>query len=187
MPSNSPVIYLIAGCNGVGKTTFAKAFLPQEAKCLNFLNADLIAAGIAPLNSQAAQLKAGRLLLTEFRAFLDRKETFAVETTLSGKTYIRLLTGALRQGYQIYLHYLWLPSPGIAIARVRERVKKGGHNVPAADIRRRFHRSLRHLVHDYAPLASQWAVWDNQGSPPELLASSETCSLDELRAILRLS
>jgi len=181
-----PIIYLIAGCNGAGKTTFAKSFLPHEGRCLNFLNADLIAQGLSPLNARAAAMKAGRVLLAEFQTFLERNETFAFESTLSGTTYIRLLKQARRQGFHLYLHYLWLPTPIIAIARVHERVKKGGHDVPASDVRRRFGRSLQHFVNHYAPLADRWAVWDNQTSPPRLLAESKTCTTNQLGAILQL-
>jgi predicted ABC-type ATPase len=130
MSSHKPTIYLIAGCNGAGKTTFAREFLPQEAKCLNFLNADLIALGLSPFDSRAGALKAGRLLLKEFQQFVSRHQTFALESTLSGKTYAAMLSQAKENGFQIYLHYLWLPSLSIALARVRERVKKGGHNYP---------------------------------------------------------
>jgi predicted ABC-type ATPase len=187
LPEKQPIIYLIAGCNGAGKTTFAKSFLPYEGQCLNFLNADLIAQGLSPLNARAAAIKAGRLLLAEFQTFVTRHETFAFESTLSGTTYIRLLKQAKRHGFSLYLHYLWLPTPTIAIARVRERVKKGGHDVPEADIRRRFGRSLQHLTDHYAPLADRWAVWDNQTSPPRLLAESQTCSTNQLKAILKVS
>ena len=166
---------------------FAKQFLPHEVKCLNFLNADLIAQGLSPLNTPAAALRAGRLLLEEFRRFVSRRETFALESTLSGRTYINLLKLAKRRGFQVYLHYLWLPNPTVAIARVRERVKKGGHDVPVADIRRRFARSLSHLAADYAPLADRWAVWDSRPIPPELMAESKTCRTDELKAILATS
>ena len=181
----TPTIYLIAGCNGAGKTTFAREFLPKEVKCLHFLNADEIARGLSPFDPEAGAVRAARLLLTEFRLSVARGETFALESTLSGKTYIRLFREAKRRGFRIYLHYLWLPNPAIAIARVQQRVKKGGHNVPAADVRRRFSRSLVHLVEDYAPLADKWAVWDNQSSPPQLLATSETCSPQALRAIVQ--
>jgi len=184
MPAPQPIIYLIAGCNGAGKTTFAKQFLPHEVKCLNFLNADLIAQGLSPLNTPAAALKAGRLLLEEFRRFVAKRETFAVESTLSGKTYLALLKNAKRRGFQIYLHYLWLPHPSVAIARVQERVKKGGHDVPVADIRRRFIRSRNHFISDYAPLADRWAVWDSRPIPPQLMTESGTCSPGELNAIL---
>jgi predicted ABC-type ATPase len=186
LPGSQPIIYLIAGCNGAGKTTFAKSFLPHEAKCLNFLNADLIAQGLSPLNARAAAMKAGRLLLAEFHAFVTRHETFAFESTLSGTTYIRQLKQAKRHGFRLYLHYLWLPNPAIAIARVRDRVKMGGHDVPVADIRRRFGRSLQHFVNDFAPLSDRWAVWDNQTSPPKLLGESRTCSMRQLEAIVEL-
>jgi predicted ABC-type ATPase len=181
-----PTIYLIAGCNGAGKTTFAKQFLPHEAKCLNFLNADLIAQGLSPLNTRAAAIKAGLLLLVEFRAFVARRETFAFKSTLSGTTHIGLLQRAIRAGFRIHLHYLWLPNLTIAIARVHERVKKGGHGVPLADIRRRFGRSLQHFVRDYAPLADRWAVWDNQYIPPRLMAESGTCPASQLKVILQM-
>ena len=187
MSGSKPIIYLIAGCNGAGKTTFAKSFLPNEAKCLNFLNADLIAQGLSPLNARAAALKAGRLLITEIHNFIRRHETFALESTLSGTTYVQLLKQAKRQGFGLYLYYLWLPAPAIAIARVRERVRMGGHDVPEIDIRRRFTRSLQHLVCDYAPMADRWAVWDNQTSPPRLMAKSETCSPQQLKAIVKVS
>ena len=128
-------------------------------------------------------IKASRLLLSEIQDFVEGRETFALESTLSGKTYARLLAAAKEQGYRIHLHYLWLPSPTIAIARVRQRVKKGGHDVPATDIRRRFHRSLANLVKLYAPLADRWGAWDSQTTPPTLMAESQTCSVHELKAI----
>src|SRR5439155_10884961 len=134
----APAIYLIAGCNGAGKTTFAKEFLPNEVKCLRFLNADEIARGLSPLDPGAGAVQAGRLLLRQIQESLRRRETFALESTLSGLTYVRLFRTAKRRGYALKLFYLWLPSPEIAIARVRERVRKGGHDVPATDIRRRF-------------------------------------------------
>jgi predicted ABC-type ATPase len=184
MPASKPTIYLIAGCNGAGKTTFAREFLLKEVGCANFLNADYLAFGLSPLSPEIAAMKAGRLLLAEFKSLITRKETFAVESTLSGFTYLRLLRDAKRRGFRVYIHFLWLPKPSIAIARVRERVKKGGHNVPVADIRRRFGRGLRHFIHHYAPLADRWAVWDNLADPPELRADSDTCTPVELQRML---
>ena len=184
MPATTPTIYLIAGCNGAGKTTFAREFLLKEVGCANFLNADYLALGLSPLSPEIAAMKAGRLLLAEFKSLVARRETFALESTLSGLTYLRLLRDAKRRGFRVYIHYLWLPEPAIAIARVRERVKKGGHNVPVTDIRRRFERGLRHFIRDYAPLADRWAVWNNLVNPPELRADSDTCTPVELQRML---
>jgi len=184
MSMDQPIIYLIGGCNGAGKTTFAREYLPKEVQCLRFLNADEIARGLSPFDPVAAGIKASRLLLSEIQECVEGRETFALESTLSGKTYARLLAAAKEQGYRIHLHYLWLPSPTIAIARVRQRVKKGGHDVPATDIRRRFHRSLANLVKLYAPLADRWGAWDSQTTPPTLMAESQTCSVHELKAIV---
>lgn len=184
MIAQPPTIYLIAGCNGAGKTTFAREFLLKEVGCANFLNADYLALGLSPLSPEIAAIKAGRLLLSEFKALVARKDTFAVESTLSGLTYLRLLQEAKRRGYLVYIHFLWLPVPTIAIARVRERVRKGGHHVPVVDIRRRFKRGLRHFICDYAPLADRWAVWDNLANPPELRAASDTCTLAELKRMI---
>lgn len=178
-----PVLYVIGGCNGAGKTTFAKEFLPHEVNCLRFLNADEIARGLSPLKPEAAGIKAGRLLLNEIQENLAKRETFALESTLSGKTYLKMFHQAKDRGYQIELHYLWLSSANIAIKRVRERVKKGGHHVPASDIRRRYRRSLHHLVLDYLPLADIWSVWNNESKPAKLLAHSmidEVSSLQDL-------
>jgi predicted ABC-type ATPase len=110
MPS-PPTIYLIAGCNGAGKTTFAKEFLPKEVKCLRFLNADEIARGLSPLRPSAGAIQAARLLLNQVIEHLRRRQTFALESTLSGRTYIRLFRHARQLGYEIELHYLWLSSP----------------------------------------------------------------------------
>ncbi len=186
MPSHSPTIYVIAGCNGAGKTTFAKEFLPKEVKCLRFLNADEIARGLSPFKPSASAVQAARLLLTQVEECLRRRETFALESTLSGKTYIRLFSRARALGYEIELHYLWLSSSTQAVARVRLRVKQGGHHVPAADIRRRFKRSLVHLVGDYLPLATRWAVWDSRSLPAVRLAISSVDDTESVRQLIGL-
>lgn len=185
MPPSPPTIYVIAGCNGAGKTTFAREFLPKEVKCLCFLNADEIARGLSPLKPSAGAVRAARLLLTQVDEHLRRRETFALESTLSGKTYIRRFRRARQLGYEIELHYLWLSSPTQAIARVRQRVRQGGHHVPAADIRRRFKRSLVHLLHDYLPLATRWAVWDSRSLTAKRLAISGVDALESLRWLTR--
>jgi predicted ABC-type ATPase len=184
MPARPPTIYVIAGCNGAGKTTFAREFLPKEVKCLRFLNADEIARGLSPLKPSAGAIPAARLLLTQVNECLRRRETFALESTLSGKTYIRLFQRARKLGYEIELHYLWLSSPAQAIARVRQRVRLGGHHVPAPDIRRRFKRSLARLLDDYLPLATRWMVWDSRGLPAKRLAISLVHDMDSVRKLI---
>lgn len=184
MSAPIPTIYLIAGCNGAGKTTFAKEFLPKEVKCLRFLNADEIARGLSPLKPSAGAVQAARLLLKQVDDCLHHHETFALESTLSGKTYTRLFHRARKLGYEIELHYLWLSSPAQAVARVRQRVELGGHNVPVADIRRRFKRSLIHLVNDYLPLATRWAIWDSRSLSIKRLAISGADAIESVRQLI---
>ena len=181
---DEPTIYLIGGSNGAGKTTFAKAFLPYEVRCLRFLNADEIARGLSPLDPSLAAFKAGRLLLNELHAAIAQQESFALESPLSGRTYVALLRAAREQGYEIELHYLWISAPQTALARVRQRVRLGGHHVPEADVRRRFHRSLQHFVEHYATLATRWTLWDNREPPPKQLANSRDHDTDLLKQLL---
>jgi predicted ABC-type ATPase len=181
MPASKSTIYLIAGCNGAGKTTFAKEFLPSVG-VIRFLNADEIARGLSPLKPEAVAFKAGRLLLNELRGLIDRHETFALESTLSGRTYVNIFEDAKQRGYKIELHFVWIPDVREAIRRVRQRVVEGGHHVPAEDIRRRFARSIQHLLNDYASLTNKWFLWDNSTPPAKLLAESATHSIVELRS-----
>ena len=180
MPASRPTIYLIAGCNGAGKTTFAKEFLPS-IDVVRFLNADEIARGLSPLKPEAAAFKAGRLLLSELTELIERHETLALESTLSGRTYLKIFERAKQRGSEIELHFVWIPDVREAIRRVRQRVIEGGHHVPAEDIKRRFGRSIQHLLDDYAPLASKWFLWDNSTPPAKLLAESASQSIIQLR------
>jgi predicted ABC-type ATPase len=180
----SPTIYLIAGCNGAGKTTFAMEFLPKEVKCLRFLNADEIARGLSPLDPSAGAVKAGRLLLEEFAKAVKKRETFAVESTLSGRTYAGMLRRARKAGYEIELHYLFLATPEQALARVRQRVEKGGHDIPEKDLRRRFWRSRENLLKLYLPFARRWTIWDGRILPPKKLASWKRNSVGFVTRIL---
>ncbi|MCP5522829.1 MAG: AAA family ATPase [Verrucomicrobiales bacterium] len=177
-------VYVIAGANGAGKTTFAKEFLPKEVKCFRFFNADEIARGLSPLKPGAGAMLAGRLLLKQVEECLRRRRTFAIESTLSGKTYIRRFQRARDLGFEVELHYLWLSSPAQAIARVRQRVRLGGHDVPVSDIRRRFWRSLHHLLDDYLPLATRWAVWDSRGLLVKRLAISSVHVIADVQTLL---
>lgn len=165
-------ILIIAGPNGAGKTTFARAFLPQEAQCPRFINADLIAAGLSPFAPETAAMRAGRLMLEEIAGCVKRGESFAFETTLAGVSYVRLLRQWRRLGYHLALFFLSLPDAEAAIARVAERVRQGGHDIPEAVIRRRFAAGHRNLER-YKAEVDAWAIYDNVGEEPQLLQWGE--------------
>ena len=152
---------------------------------MRFLNADEIARGLSPFSPEKVAVKAGRLLLAEVESCLRAGESFALESTLSGRTYVAMLRNARAAGFMIELNYLWLPSAELAVRRVRQRIRKGGHAVPEPDIRRRYGRSLEHLLADYLPLAHVWSIWDNESSPPILLADSTRYTVDAVETLLR--
>ena len=162
-------IVIIAGPNGAGKTTFAREFLPNEANCPEFINADLIAAGLSPFKPEAAAVRAGRLMLAEMDERVRQRRSFAFETTLSGHTYARRISKWLLLGYHVKLIFLSLPSVEMAVARVAARVAQGGHNVPEEVIRRRFKAGLRNFDMVYKTLVDAWTLYDNSGSVPKLL------------------
>lgn len=166
-------ILIIAGPNGAGKTTFACSFLPEEAQCPRFINADLIAAGLSPFAPEAAAIKAGRLMLEEIAACAQRGESFAFETTLSGLGYLRHIEQWRAMGYHISLFFLRLPDAEPAMARVAGRVRQGGHNVPEAVICRRFAAGLRNFDQHYKAKVDTWAIYDNADLQPVLLEWGE--------------
>jgi predicted ABC-type ATPase len=170
----SKKIIIIAGPNGAGKTTFARSFLPREAQCLRFINADLIAAGLSPFAPEVAAIQAGRLMLTEIAACAKRGESFAFETTLSGLSYLRHIRQWRSEGYHVSLFFLSLPNAEAAIARVAERVRQGGHDVPESVIRRRFAAGLINLERAYKSAVDTWAVFDNAGATPIVAEWSES-------------
>ena len=166
-----PVCHVIAGPNGAGKSTFALSYLPNLAKCENFVNADLIAAGLSPINPSVAAVKAGRMVLERIEELSSRQLDFGFETTLAGKHHTRTLQSLKKKGYRIVLRYLWIPSTTFAIHRIKNRVALGGHHVPSPDVRRRFRRSIRNLFALYAPLADELIVLNNSTSPPTIIFS----------------
>ena len=170
---SSPRCIIIAGPNGAGKTTFAREFLAKEAGVVRFVNFDLIAGGLSPLRPELAALAAGSLFLSELDRLAKGKNDFAFESTLSGLTYVNRLTRWKRSGYRIELIYLRISSPRLALRRIAARVKQGGHNVPRADVLRRFTRSLKNFASHYRLLANEWTVYDNSGSTPKLLERSQ--------------
>jgi predicted ABC-type ATPase len=162
-------IVIIAGPNGAGKTTFAREFLPNEADCPIFVNADLIAARLAPFAPDTVAVRAGRLLLEEIRNHVSRGESFAFETTLSGLMYARLLPRWQELDYRVKLIYLSLPNPEIAIFRVAARVAQGGHSIPEAVIRRRFAAGWHNFNFKYKVLVNAWALYDNSQAKAVLI------------------
>ncbi len=170
-------VYVIAGPNGSGKTTFAKKFLPAYAKCKSFINADLIAQGLSPFSPQIAAIRAGRLVIEQIHILANGNINFAFETTLSGKSYLRFLTDIKKKGYHIHLYFLWIPTPELAILRIKERVRDGGHNVPDQDIKRRFYRGLYNFFNFYKPLLNTWILFDNSGPIPRMIAIEENGKL----------
>lgn len=148
--ANRPICTIIAGPNGAGKTTFALGYLPTFGPSKNFVNADLIASGLSPLDPEKALLEASRLFLAEVHEYIRRRESFAFETTLSGRSYLRMIRQLVSDGWIVQMFYLWLPSVEACLQRVAERVKHGGHNIPADVIKRRYFRSVRNVMFEYA-------------------------------------
>ncbi len=166
------VCYIIAGPNGAGKTTFAKEFLPVEAKCLNFINADLIAAGLAPFHPERVAIRAGKLMLEQIDYCIQRGNSFAFETTLSGRIYIRKINEMKTKGYKVIIYFLKLASLDLAIERVKLRVSEGGHNVPVIDIKRRFERGWVNFQEIYKEIVDEWVVFDTSGNKPYIIEQS---------------
>jgi predicted ABC-type ATPase len=162
-------VIIIAGPNGAGKTTFAREFLPREADLPVFVNADLIAAGLSPFDPDAAAIRAGRIMLAEIDAHAVAGVSFAFETTLSGRGYLKRIACWRAAGYLVELLFLSLPSPEDAISRVATRVQHGGHSIPPDVIRRRFESGLRNFRLFYRDRVDYWQLFENSGDRPRLV------------------
>lgn len=168
--SNARRIIVIAGPNGAGKTTFAREFLPVDIGLVTYVNADLIAAGLSPFAPEEAAIKAGRLMLAQISEYVQAGKSFAFETTLSGRSYARLIPQWRQQaGYRVELIFLRLPSPVFAQERVAQRVRQGGHHVPAEVVERRFYAGRRNFESLYKPLVDTWMDIDTSVSPFEII------------------
>jgi len=164
-----PQIIILAGPNGAGKTTFARSFLPAEAACQRFINADLIAAGLSPFAPEQAALRAGRLMLEEIHASVARRDSFALETTLSGRGYLPMIRAWRQQGYVVRLFFLHLSSADLAVDRVALRVSQGGHHIPEAVIRRRYQVGWTNFRAYYRHCVDHWIVYDNSDPAPVMI------------------
>ncbi|OGR86501.1 MAG: hypothetical protein A3A86_03950 [Elusimicrobia bacterium RIFCSPLOWO2_01_FULL_60_11] len=164
-----PKVYIIAGSNGSGKTTFAMEYLPKHVGQVDFINADLIARGLSPLDADNMDFKASRIFLERIKEVAKSGKDFAFETTLSGKTYVPLLKKMKGMGYFISMFYLWIPNSALALQRIKGRVLEGGHDVPDAIVRRRFKKTLWNLFHVYDQLLDQLMIFDNSSEEPRAL------------------
>ena len=161
-----PTCWIIAGPNGAGKTTFALEYLPRIAGCKTFVNADLIATGLAPLAPERRRVAAGRVFLREIARNIAARHDFGFETTLAGRTHRRLILRLKSEGWWVELIYLALPTVEVAKYRVAERVRGGGHDIPLADIERRFYRSMENFLNKYAFLVDRAVCYFNSGTSP---------------------
>jgi len=171
MPPEQPVIVVLGGINGSGKTTASQKLLADPLALLVFVNADMIAKGLNVFDPDSVAGEAGAIMIERIHRLADKRADFAVETTLAGRTYISFLRRLRGEGYRVELYYFWLPSAEMAIERVRNRVASGGHNIPEATIRQRYGRSMRNFWTEYRSLADFWAVYHNGGSSPRLTAA----------------
>lgn len=163
-------LYIIAGCNGAGKTTASFTVLPEMLNCREFVNADEIAKGLSPFNPEGVAIQAGRLMIDRMLYLLKEGESFAFETTLATRSYVNLIQRAQKRGYFVTLLFFSLSSPEQAIARVAKRVSLGGHNIPTDVIRRRFEAGLQNFFELYTPICDYWSLYDNSNIPGQKIA-----------------
>lgn len=175
--SKKQQVYVIAGPNGSGKTTFAAEFLPNYANCPTFINADTIARGLSGFSPDAVALKAGRILLEQIETYVAKRIDFAFETTLSGTNYLLRLRDMRREGYLAHLFFLWIPDVRLSLARIASRVKMGGHDIAEKVVRRRFHKGIENLFKHYRATVDSWMLFDNSGSTPQPVAEEKSGEL----------
>jgi len=174
-------LYIISGPNGAGKTTASYTVLPKILQCKEFVNADEIARGLSPFNPESVAIEAGRLMLKRICELLQKNESFSIETTLSTRSYYKLVDKAHSQGYEVTLLYFWLKSPEQAIERVAERVAKGGHNIPSDVVVRRYWEGLGNLFNIYMPIVDTWILVNNSETPRTIVATGGQKQETEIR------
>jgi predicted ABC-type ATPase len=173
-------IYIIAGCNGAGKTTASYTILPEILDCKEFVNADEIAKGLSPFQPEKVAFEAGRIMLERIETLLKSNENFAFETTLATKTYRQKLLKAIKDGYNVKLLFFWLPTVEMAIDRVAIRVSEGGHNIPKPIIVRRYKRGIENLFKIYLPLCNEWMIFDNSETDAEIIAEGKISGITKV-------
>ncbi len=178
-------LYIIAGCNGAGKTTASFTILPEILDCKEFVNADEIAKGLSPFQPEKVSFEAGRIMLHRINELLSIKENFAFETTLATKSYKSKVINAQKNNYTVTLLFFWLQNVDLAIERVKTRVLEGGHNIESEIIRRRYKNGIKNLFEIYISIVDEVMIFDNSGGKPELIAEkileSEVNILNEIK------
>lgn len=170
-------LYIIAGCNGAGKTTASFTILPDILSCKEFINADEIAKGISPFQPEKVAIQAGRIMLSRIDELINQGQTFAFETTLSTKSYRKTIERVQAMGYEVVLLFFWLNSVKLAKERVKTRVREGGHNIPEGTIERRYVAGIQNLFKIYLPIVNRAYIFDNTQGKHQLLASKEAKNL----------
>lgn len=182
-------LYIIAGCNGAGKTTASYTVLPEIWKCKEFVNADEIAKGLSPFNPEGVAIEAGKLMLQRIDYLLEGNESFSIETTLATRSYVKLVDRAHEKGFDVNLLFFWLDSPETAIRRVAQRVSEGGHNIPRDTIIRRYHLGIENFFKLFMDKVDYWMLVDNVSSPRILVADSngvyEESILNNIKAYVK--
>ena len=173
-------LHIIAGCNGAGKTTASYTVLPEMLDCFEFVTADEIARGISPFQPEKVPIEAGRIMLKRMRDLSANKVDFAIETTLSSKSYAQFIRNAQLEGYHVSLTFFWLNSPELAIERVKARVVAGGHNIPEDVIRRRYWAGIKNLSQTYFPICDYWTIIDNSTPPFQIVAKGFRNSVQKI-------
>jgi len=165
-----PNIYLIAGCNGAGKTTASYTMLPKMLDCKEFVNADNIASGLSPFQPESVSIEAGKMLLERIDKLIEMNVDFAIETTLSGRNYLVKIRRWQKRSYKIILVFFWLRSSLLALERIKNRVSMGGHSVPEKIVFERYHKGLKNLFNNFIPICDSWFIIDNSDSKPLMIA-----------------
>ncbi len=180
---STPKLYIIAGCNGAGKTTASMSILPEVLDCREFVNADEIAKGLSPFKPEEVAIEAGRLMLQRIDTLLSRHVSFAIETTLATRSYKNLVERAKASGYQVILLFFWLSSPEMAEMRVAQRVASGAHNIPKDVIHRRYWAGLRNLFEIFVPIIDLWSLYDNNTETQPIVKNSIVVDNNKLNSI----
>lgn len=178
-----PTLYIIAGCNGAGKTTASMTVLPEILDCNEFVNADEIAKGLSPFNPEEVALEVGKIMLKRIDYLLERNITFAIETTLATRSYRDLVVKAKGKGYEVVLLFFWLPSPEQAEQRVALRVASGGHKIPKDVIHRRYWRGIQNLFNIFVPIVDGWSLYDNTDDITPIVENGEVRNHAQLKTI----